>query len=110
MTIVGKNLPARENGYDLMVLETDMQGNPRGDAVSYTHVGADHLIGGKLEVAVGVPGSLLKTGSVYTAYLVYVDEQDNDTAVEPNLPRPVRARCAPNAASRGFRPWPRCAL
>ncbi|WP_204863198.1 hypothetical protein [Rothia mucilaginosa] len=81
VTIVGKNLPARENGYDLMVLETDMQGNPRGDAVSYTHVGADHLIGGKLEVAVGVPGSLLKTGSVYTAYLVYVDEQDNDTAV-----------------------------
>lgn len=81
VTIVGKNLPARENGYDLMVLETDMQGNPRGDAVSYTHVGADHLIGGKLEVAVGVPGSLLKTGSVYTVYLVYVDEQDNDTAV-----------------------------
>ena len=81
VTIVGKNLPARENGYDLMVLETDMQGNPRGDAVSYTHVGADHLVGGKLEVAVGVPGSLLKTGSVYTAYLVYVDEQDNDTAV-----------------------------
>lgn len=81
VTVVGKNLPARENGYDLMVLETDMQGNPRGDAVSYTHVGADQLTGGKLEVAVGVPGSLLKTGSVYTAYLVYVDEQDSDTAV-----------------------------
>lgn len=81
MTVVGKNLPARENGYDLMVLETDMQGNPRGDAVSYTHVDAAHIAGGELEVAVGVPGSLLKTDSVYTAYLVYVDEQNNDTAV-----------------------------
>ena len=81
MTVVGKNLPARENGYDLMVLETDMQGNPRGDAVSYTHVDAAHIAGGELEVAVGVPGSLLKTNSVYTAYLVYVDEQNNDTAV-----------------------------
>ena len=81
VTVVGKNLPARENGYDLMVLETDMQGNPRGDAVSYTHVDAAHIAGGELEVAVGVPGSLLKTDSVYTAYLVYVDEQNNDTAV-----------------------------
>ena len=81
VTVVGKNLPARENGYDLMVLETDMQGNPRGDAVSYTHVDAAHITGGELEVAVGVPGSLLKTDSVYTAYLVYVDEQNNDTAV-----------------------------
>ncbi|WP_141754201.1 hypothetical protein [Rothia sp. HMSC068F09] len=81
VTVVGKNLPARENGYDLVVLETDMQGNPRGDAVSYTHVDAAHIAGGELEVAVGVPGSLLKTGSVYTAYLVYVDEQNNDTAV-----------------------------
>ena len=81
VTVVGKNLPARENGYDLMVLETDMQGNPRGDAVSYTHVDAAHIVGGELEVAVGVPGSLLKTDSVYTAYLVYVDEQNNDTAV-----------------------------
>lgn len=81
VTVVGKNLPARENGYDLVVLETDMQGNPRGDAVSYTHVDAAHIVGGELEVAVGVPGSLLKTDSVYTAYLVYVDEQNNDTAV-----------------------------
>lgn len=81
VTVVGKNLPARENGYDLMVLETDMQGNPQGDAVSYTHVDAAHITGGELEVAVGVPGSLLKNDSVYTAYLVYVDDQDSDTAV-----------------------------
>lgn len=81
VTISASGLPVHGGGYDLMVVETDMDGIPRGEALSYTHMPEESISEGKFEVIVGMPGSLLKTDSVYTAYLLYAENEVTDTAV-----------------------------
>ena len=69
-------MPANAAGYDLIVVETDMSGNHKGDALSITHISSDRIVNGAFKEEIGMPGSLLKTGSVYTAYLVRSDDTD----------------------------------
>lgn len=76
VTISAERLPANEAGYDLIVVETDMSGNHKGDALSITHISSDRIVNGAFKEEVGMPGSLLKTGSVYTAYLVRADDTE----------------------------------
>lgn len=76
VTISAKHLPAYKGGYDLMVVESDANGNTKGEAISYTHISPDSIVDGEFSVAIGMPGSLLKTGSVYTAFLVRSDDID----------------------------------
>lgn len=76
VVISSKNLPSNQAGYDLIVVETDMSGNHKGDALSITHISAESIVNGVFEAEVGMPGSLLKTGSVYTAYLVRSDDDE----------------------------------
>ena len=76
VTISAKHLPAYKGGYDLMVVESDANGNVKGEAISYTHISPESIVGGEFSVAIGMPGSLLKTGSVYTAYLVRADDTE----------------------------------
>lgn len=76
VTISAERLPANEAGYDLIVVETDMSGNHKGDALSITHISSDRIVNGAFKEEIGMPGSLLKTGSVYTAYLVRSDDTD----------------------------------
>ena len=63
MTISAARLPANAAGYDLIVVETDMSGNHKGDALSITHISSDRIVNGAFKEEVGMPGSLLKTGS-----------------------------------------------
>ena len=76
VTISATRLPANAAGYDLIVVETDMSGNHKGDALSITHISSDRIVNGAFKEEVGMPGSLLKTGSVYTAYLVHADDTE----------------------------------
>lgn len=76
VTISAERLPANAAGYDLIVVETDMSGNHKGDALSITHISSDRIVNGAFKEEIGMPGSLLKTGSVYTAYLVRSDDTD----------------------------------
>lgn len=76
VTISAERLPANEAGYDLIVVETDMSGNHKGDALSITHISSDRIVNGSFKEEIGMPGSLLKTGSVYTAYLVRADDTE----------------------------------
>ena len=76
VTISAERLPANAAGYDLIVVETDMSGNHKGDALSITHISSDRIVNGGFTEEVGMPGSLLKTGSVYTAYLVRADDTE----------------------------------
>ena len=76
VTISATRLPANAAGYDLIVVETDMSGNHKGDALSITHISSDRIVNGAFKEEVGMPGSLLKTGSVYTAYLVRADDTE----------------------------------
>lgn len=76
VTISAERLPANAAGYDLIVVETDMSGNHKGDALSITHISSDRIVNGAFKEEVGMPGSLLKTGSVYTAYLVRADDTE----------------------------------
>mgnify|MGYP001672438269 FL=1 len=76
VTISAKYLPAYKGGYDLMVVESDANGNVKGEAISYTHINPDSIVNGEFSVAIGMPGSLLKSGSVYTAFLVRSDDID----------------------------------
>ncbi len=76
VTISAKHLPAYKGGYDLMVVESDANGNVKGEAISYTHISPESIVGGEFSVAIGMPGSLLKTGSVYIALLVRSDDID----------------------------------
>ena len=76
VTISAERLPAHQAGYDLIVVETDMSGNHKGDALSITHISSDRIVNGAFKEEVGMPGSLLKTGSVYTAYLVRADDTE----------------------------------
>ena len=76
VTISAERLPANAAGYDLIVVETDMSGNHKGDALSITHISSDRIVNGAFTEEVGMPGSLLKTGSVYTAYLVRADDTE----------------------------------
>lgn len=76
VTISAARLPANAAGYDLIVVETDMSGNHKGDALSITHISSDRIVDGAFKEEVGMPGSLLKTGSVYTAYLVRADDTE----------------------------------
>ena len=76
VTISAARLPANAAGYDLIVVETDMSGNHKGDALSITHISSDRIVNGAFKEEVGMPGSLLKTGSVYTAYLVRADDTE----------------------------------
>ena len=76
VTISAARLPANAAGYDLIVVETDMSGNHKGDALSITHISSDRIMNGAFKEEVGMPGSLLKTGSVYTAYLVHADDTE----------------------------------
>lgn len=76
VTISAERLPANAAGYDLIVVETDMSGNHKGDALSITHISPDRIVNGAFKEEVGMPGSLLKTGSVYTAYLVRADDTE----------------------------------
>ena len=76
VTISAARLPANAVGYDLIVVETDMSGNHKGDALSITHISSDRIVNGAFKEEVGMPGSLLKTGSVYTAYLVHADDTE----------------------------------
>ena len=76
VTISAERLPANAAGYDLIVVETDMSGNHMGDALSITHISSDRIVNGGFTEEVGMPGSLLKTGSVYTAYLVRADDTE----------------------------------
>lgn len=76
VTISAKYLPVYKGGYDLMVVESDANGNVKGEAISYTHINPDSIVNGEFSVAIGMPGSLLKTGSVYTAFLVRSDDID----------------------------------
>lgn len=76
VTISAERLPANVAGYDLIVVETDMSGNHKGDALSITHISPDRIVNGAFKEEIGMPGSLLKTGSVYTAYLVRADDTE----------------------------------
>jgi len=76
VTISAARVPANAAGYDLIVVETDMSGNHKGDALSITHISSDRIVNGAFKEEVGMPGSLLKTGSVYTAYLVRADDTE----------------------------------
>lgn len=76
VTISAERLPANAAGYDLIVVETDMSGNHKGDALSITRISSDRIVNGAFKEEVGMPGSLLKTGSVYTAYLVHADDTE----------------------------------
>lgn len=76
VTISAERLPANAAGYDLIVVETDMSGNHKGDALSITHISSDRIVNGAFTEEIGMPGSLLKTGSVYTAYLVRADDAE----------------------------------
>lgn len=76
VTISAARLPANAAGYDLIVVETDMSGNHKGDALSITHISSDRIVNGTFKEEIGMPGSLLKTGSVYTAYLVHADDTE----------------------------------
>lgn len=76
VTISAERLAANAAGYDLIVVETDMSGNHKGDALSITHISSDRIVNGAFKEEVGMPGSLLKTGSVYTAYLVRADDTE----------------------------------
>ena len=76
VTINAARLPANAAGYDLIVVETDMSGNHKGDALSITHISSDRIVNGTFKEEIGMPGSLLKTGSVYTAYLVRADDTE----------------------------------
>ena len=76
VTISAERLPANAAGYDLIVVETDMSGNHKGDALSITRISSDRIVNGAFKEEVGMPGSLLKTGSVYTAYLVRADDTE----------------------------------
>lgn len=76
VTISAARLPANAAGYDLIVVETDMSGNHKGDALSITHISSDRIVNGSFKEEIGMPGSLLKTGSVYTAYLVRADDTE----------------------------------
>lgn len=76
VTISAARLPANAAGYDLIVVETDMSGNHKGDALSITHISSDRIVNGAFKEEIGMPGSLLKTGSVYTAYLVHADDTE----------------------------------
>ena len=76
VTISAERLPANAAGYDLIVVETDMSGNHKGDALSITHISSDRIVNGAFTEEIGMPGSLLKTGSVYTAYLVRADDTE----------------------------------
>ncbi|WP_314659682.1 hypothetical protein [uncultured Rothia sp.] len=98
VTISAERLPANAAGYDLIVVETDMSGNHMGDALSITHISSDRIVNGGFTEEVGMPGSLLKTGSVYTAYLVRAD--DTEYAEEVVSVRfKVSGEAAGNAAS-----------
>ena len=74
--ISAERLPANAAGYDLIVVETDMSGNHKGDALSITHISSNRIVNGAFKEEIGMPGSLLKTGSVYTAYLVRADDTE----------------------------------
>lgn len=63
VTISAARLHANAAGYDLIVVETDMSGNHKGDALSITHISSDRIVNGAFKEEVGMPGSLLKTGS-----------------------------------------------
>ena len=76
VTISAERLPANAAGYDLIVVETDMSGNHKGDALSITHISSNRIVNGAFKEEIGMPGSLLKTGSVYTAYLVHADDTE----------------------------------
>ena len=76
VTISAERLPANAAGYDLIVAETDMSGNHKGDALSITHISSNRIVNGAFKEEIGMPGSLLKTGSVYTAYLVRADDTE----------------------------------
>ncbi len=76
VTISAARLPANAAGYDLIVVETDMSGNHKGDALSITHISSNRIVNGAFKEEIGMPGSLLKTGSVYTAYLVRADDTE----------------------------------
>lgn len=76
VTISAERLPANAAGYDLIVVETDMSGNHKGDALSITHISSNCIVNGAFKEEIGMPGSLLKTGSVYTAYLVRADDTE----------------------------------
>jgi len=64
VTISAKHLPAYKGGYDLTVFESDANGNVEGEAISYTRISPDSIVDGEFSVAIGMPGSLLKSGSV----------------------------------------------
>lgn len=76
VTISAERLPANAAGYDLIVVETDMSGNHKGDALSITHISSNRIVNGAFKEEIGMPGSLLKTGSVYTAYLIRADDTE----------------------------------
>lgn len=76
VTISAERLPVNAAGYDLIVVETDMSGNHKGDALSITHISSNRIVNGAFKEEIGMPGSLLKTGSVYTAYLVHADDTE----------------------------------
>ena len=76
VTISAERLPANAAGYDLIVVETAMSGNHKGDALSITHISSNRIVNGAFKEEIGMPGSLLKTGSVYTAYLVHADDTE----------------------------------
>ena len=76
VTISAERLPANAAGYDLIVVETDMSGNHKGDALSITHISSNRIVNGAFKEEIGMPGSLLKTGSVYTAYLARADDTE----------------------------------
>ena len=76
VTISAARVPANAAGYDLIVVETDMSGNHKGDALSITRISSDRIVNGAFKEEIGMPGSLLKTGSMYTAYLVRADDTE----------------------------------
>lgn len=76
VTISAERLPANAAGYDLIVVETDMSGKHKGDALSITHISSNRIVNGAFKEEIGMPGSLLKTGSVHTAYLVRADDTE----------------------------------
>ena len=105
VTISAKHLPAYKGGYDLTVFESDANGNVEGEAISYTRISPDSIVDGEFSVAIGMPGSLLKSGSVYAAFLMRSDPASNAAAANSGTVAQGPASDATSSnGNKGFTP------
>ena len=65
VTVRATNFPRNDKGYDLIVMEIDINGNTVGDALAIVHVGPESISAGAFEAVIGVPGASLQIGRTY---------------------------------------------